>query len=79
MGCFDFKDLPILRSFVGLKKEDLVYTEKDGIGEVLDLYKEDQIIVAFRSGRKRLAADDSEVGKIPNDIRNVKNKKTSSV
>ncbi len=61
----DFDSLPVLKSLQGLKRLDKVYSRKHGLGEVVELHKEDEIIVRFSELRKRFSVLDEEIALIP--------------
>ena len=65
MEQLDLDKLPILTSFVGLKRLDTVYSKKYGLGQVYDFYGNDEIIVAFTHFRKRFAINEEEISLVP--------------
>jgi len=65
MEQLDLDKLPILTSFVGLKRFDTVYSKKYGLGQVHDFYGNDEIIVAFTHFKKRFSINEEEISIIP--------------
>lgn len=61
----DLDNLPILSSFKELKRGDKVYSKKYGLGLIVSLYKNDEIIVAFPNLRKRFSVEEEEISQIP--------------
>jgi len=64
----DFDSLPVLKTFDGLKRDDLVYSRKYGLGRVVELYREDEIIVNFAELRKRFSEVDQEIALITEEF-----------
>jgi len=63
----DLNNLPILKEFKDLKRGDKVYSKKYGLGKVFELYREDEVIVAFTELRKRFSEVDQEIALIPEE------------
>ncbi len=61
---FDLDNLPLLESFKGLKYDDIVYSQKYGLGFVYSFYN-DEVIIWFSGFKKRFSVEDKEISKIP--------------
>ncbi len=59
-----FDSLPVLRVFDDLKVTDKVYSKKLGLGHIISIYSNDEIMVQFADLRKRISVFDEEVSKI---------------
>ena len=66
MHKFDLENSTLFESFEGLYIEDVVYSQKFGLGQVRGFYN-DEIIVQFSNSRKRFSIEDKEIRKVPDD------------
>lgn len=71
MNTFDLQSLPIIFNLNELVLGEIVYSRKYGVGEVQRFYNE-EVVVEFPSGVKRIAVDDHELSKIPKEYFNKK-------
>ena len=71
----DFDSLPVLKTFHELKRGDKVYSKKYGLGNVAELYREDEVIVDFTELRKRISELDQEIALIPEECLKKQSKK----
>lgn len=64
MHKFDLDSLPLLESFKDLKYDDIVYSQKYGIGFVYAFYN-DEVIIWFSGFKNRFSVEDKEIRKVP--------------
>jgi hypothetical protein len=62
-------NLPVLKSFRSLKWGDPVYSRQYGVGKVSRLYGDEDVIVEFQQGIRRLTLKEDEISLIPAQLR----------
>lgn len=61
---FDLDSSPLFDSFKDLKYDDIVYSQKYGLGFVYAFYN-DEVIIWFSGFKKRFSVEDKEIRKVP--------------
>ena len=64
----DFDQLPKLETFENVKWKDRVYSPTLGLGFVVQVYRDDELIVVFPGRKVRISLDDSDLCLVPIDL-----------